>query len=345
MSKSKYGLPYMGSKGEICDKIIRVFPKADHFYDLFGGGFSITHAMLARRSKDYKQFHFNEIRPGICDLIKDSINGKYNYNVFKPQWISREEFYSKKDENPYIKLCWSFGNNGIGYLFSKNIEKYKKSMHNAIIFNEFDSLAKEVLGMDKFKDGYSINDRRFFLASKIKTYRKTKIPEVLKQFLSEKQLQQLEKLQRLEQLEKLQRLEQLERLQQLQQLKQLKQLQQLERLERLQQLQQLQRLKQLQRLEFYNKSYDEVEIKENSIIYCDPPYLGTAEYDGKFDHKKFLDWAHNQTNPVFISEYDIRDKRFTLCFKVKKISRLSTLNRESKTEKVYVNKAGFELLK
>jgi hypothetical protein len=31
--------------------------------------------MLKHRSKSFKYFHFNEIRPGICELVKDAISG------------------------------------------------------------------------------------------------------------------------------------------------------------------------------------------------------------------------------------------------------------------------------
>lgn len=48
---AEYGIPYMGSKQSICDELIKIFPTADNFYDLFGGGFSVTHAMLERRSR------------------------------------------------------------------------------------------------------------------------------------------------------------------------------------------------------------------------------------------------------------------------------------------------------
>ena len=53
-------------------------------------------------------------------------------------------------------------------------------------------------------------------------------------------------------------------------------LQQLERLEQLQQLQQLQRL---ERPEATNLDYKEFSDIENSILYLDPPYEGTAGYD------------------------------------------------------------------
>ena len=74
-------------------------------------------------------------------------------------------------------------------------------------------------------------------------------------------------------------------------------------LERLRSLEKLQHLRSLE-----NMSYDEVDIEPGAIIYCDPPYIGTAEYianDTTFDHQKFYDWCREKakTNPVFVSEY------------------------------------------
>jgi site-specific DNA-adenine methylase len=184
---TKYGIPYMGSKGSICDKLIQIFPKADHFYDLFGGGFSVTHAMLKNRPHDYKHFHFNEIKQPVVDLIKDSIAGKYNYANFRPPWVSREEFHAKKATCGYTSCLWSFGNNQKDYLFGADVEPYKGSMHRAVVFGEFDDLAKQVLGIEHwpFED---IKERRLSLKKLIN-----------KGF----QLQQLEQLERLQQLERL----------------------------------------------------------------------------------------------------------------------------------------------
>lgn len=66
-------------------------------------------------------------------------------------------------------------------------------------------------------------------------------------------------------------------------------------------------------IEFTNLSYDEVVIPENGIVYCDPPYKGTAEYmvDG-FDSEKFYDWCRNCPNIVLISEYDMPEDFFLL---------------------------------
>lgn len=306
----------MGSKSSICEKLCAIFPKANNFYDLFGGGFSVTHAMMMLRKNDYKTFHFNEIRSGVVPLIKDAIAGKYNYDVFKPKWISREEFQEKKETDAYIKLCWSFGNNGRCYLFGKSIEQQKKSLHQAVVFNEFDSFAESFLGIKHFNEAYSILQRRLFLKN---------VAENKKQRTIGCQLQQLEQLQRL---------------QRLQQLEQLQQLQQLER------LQQLQRLEQLERLSFTTGSYEKVKILPNSIIYCDIPYGGTAEYDSNtgFNRKDFFNWADDIQMPVYISEYNIEDKRFRVIANFTKRSMINKnrTNTVIKTEKVYANRYAFE---
>jgi len=325
-----FGIPYMGSKSKIVSSIAANFPKAENFYDLFGGGFSMTHYAMLRLNSRFKNFHYNEIESDIVGLIKESIAGKYNYKN-KPKWISSDEFNEKKSSDAYIRCIWSFGNNQKNYLFSKEIEPYKKSMHQAVIFDEFDDISRLVIGDSWPKKVNSIYLKRLFIRQKIEYFRKNnKIPKGLYRFLNEKMLQQL---QQLEQLQRLQQLEQLQRLQQLQQLERLEQLQQLEQLERLQQLEQL------QQLEFSALSYEHVIIKENSVVYCDIPYKGTASYLGEFNHAKFFDWASSRGFPVFISEYNIDDFRFEQVYEVEKRSMLDNSREAQKiiSEKLYWN--------
>lgn len=316
---AQYGIPYMGSKSKIAEWVISQIPPATHFYDLFGGGFSITHAMLMKRKKDFKFFHFNEIRPGICQLIQDAIQGKYNYENFLPEWISKERFFQLKESDPYIKMCWSFGNDGQTYMFSPEIEPYKRSMHQAVVFNEFDDLSKKVFGFECFKEGYSINQRRLFLFNKIEFYRLNGIPDFLLPFLSEDNLKILD---RLERLTRLQGLEQLQRLQRLQKLNGLKD-------------------KNLSHLNFSCKSYEEVEIKDDSIIYCDPPYANTKGYDKNkfFNSTEFFDWAANHKTPILISQYEIRDSRFKIIAAKQKRSMLNSKKDfcVHKSERLYAN--------
>lgn len=70
----------------------------------------------------------------------------------------------------------------------------------------------------------------------------------------------------------------------------------------------------LKDVEFYCCSYDELTIPLNSIIYCDPPYKNTSNYNKiVFDYDKFYDWCYKEYergNKIFVSEYDIPDSRF-----------------------------------
>jgi DNA adenine methylase len=58
------------------------------------------------------------------------------------------------------------------------------------------------------------------------------------------------------------------------------------------------------------KSYTDLDIPKQSIIYCDPPYAATTEYRDGFDHTQFWDWCRQQSKAghhVFISEYTAPD--------------------------------------
>lgn len=198
---SKYGIPYQGSKANICDTLLKYLPHGKRFVDLFGGGFAMSHAALL--SHKYESILYNEINPLLPPLIQKAIRGDYNYKNFKPKFISREEFFEKKDTDGYIKYIWSFGNDGEAYLFGKEIEDKKKSLHNFIVFKECDELIKTLEGIDEFIPDTlnDINKRRINLRRYFKSINKRCDLEQLQQ------LEQLERLQQLEQLEQLQQLE------------------------------------------------------------------------------------------------------------------------------------------
>lgn len=56
---------------------------------------------------------------------------------------------------------------------------------------------------------------------------------------------------------------------------------------------------------FCSSSYDEIQIPDNSIVYCDPPYEGTTKYKDDFNHEKFWNWVRgiSKRHDVFVSEY------------------------------------------
>lgn len=72
----------------------------------------------------------------------------------------------------------------------------------------------------------------------------------------------------------------------------------------------IEQIDKLRSVEFTNCYYDELDIPDNAIVYCDPPYTNTTEYANKFDHKKFWQWARElsqKNNNVYISESQAPD--------------------------------------
>lgn len=92
---------------------------------------------------------------------------------------------------------------------------------------------------------------------------------------------------------------------------------------------------------FKSGSYLELEIPENSLIYCDPPYSNTCQYRDVFNHKLFWDWCRKQTkngHTVFISEYSAPNDFYC----AKEIQYKTILDKNSqypRTEKLFRYKA------
>ena len=403
----RYGTPYMGSKNQIAEWVVSVLPPAQNFYDLFAGGCAVTHAAMLK--KKYQNFIVNDIGDA-PKLFCDAVNGKYHN---EQRWISREDFQALKADNVYIRICWSFGNNQREYLYSKEIEPWKKALHYARVFKDY-SLLREMginsdvsrLDIKAHKDEYKSKYIQWWLKQQDYTAEELEIliteckndikqsEEQLRQYLRkalkqsgltaaevDRRLgtqmsghyfgrsqwefptqeyyekmqeflplpqnyfevyglhelwQSLESLQRLQRLQSLQSLQSLQRLQSLESLQRLQSLQSLQSLQRLQSLESLQRLQSLQSLQ---SDYQDVKIKDNSVIYCDIPYSNTKGYGQAFDYERFFCWCERQTQPVFISEYDMPADRFTCIAEKPKRSLLNGQGSgKLKTEKIFVPK-------
>ena len=137
-----YGLPYMGSKSKIVKHIVPLFPSADNFVDLFAGGGAVTH--YAMTTAKYKHFVFNDINPLMPKAFEMSLNGEFEN---EKRWISRDEFFRLRDTDPYVAICFSFGNNLSNYMYNEEIEPIKEAYHYALFFGDY-SLAKERIGID-----------------------------------------------------------------------------------------------------------------------------------------------------------------------------------------------------
>jgi len=86
-------------------------------------------------------------------------------------------------------------------------------------------------------------------------------------------------------------------------------------------------------------TYNKVTMKENSVIYCDPPYKNTDDYFNDFDYSEFYEWLRKQSNKVFISEYNMPND-FTEIWQKRKYSLLSRYGSNLKViEKLYTYQA------
>lgn len=378
-------MPYKGSKNKIAEKIISELPSAENFYDLFAGGCAISHCALL--SGKYKNIIINDIDGGIIQLFSDAINGKYEK---ENRWISREEFLRLKENDAYIRYCWSFANNGKNYIYAREIEYWKKAIHYARVFGDY-SLLKQFgiensdgscADINLHKEDYQKKYIQWYIANIYKSeigYEKElrllraeieHSQEELRQYLlaslkssgltqsevgrklgtqmqghyfgkSQWMFPTKEHYQKMQsfmpKLEKnydeicaIQKLiKKFREISSLPNISNYASLQSLQNLSRLQRLQGLKSLQGLATFESHCGDYKSVEIKPNSIIYCDIPYKGTDGYLVDFDHERFYEWALRQKN-IFISEYSMPSD----FVQIAEFETRSTLNVKSKNSKV-----------
>ena len=304
--RRKYGVSYKGSKSKIVDKLAEVIPYRgiDNFYDLFAGGCAVTHKMYLEGR--YKHYYANDIDGQALRLFCDGLKGKY---ANETRWISREDFFNLKDSDPYVSCCWSFGNNQRDYLYSRAIEPYKKACHYAIVFNDFSLLRQLYPSVSEaceitLKGITDIHERRI------------KFRNIVKSRLNDEGNTQL-----------------------------LETSCEMDRLESLERLERLQSLESLERLESLDESvldYRAVEIKPNSVIYADIPYISTNTYDGTssvvqpFNHEEFYDWCCKQNELVLISEYYMPKDRFTKVWSTNHVQSLCATKTSSVQECLFV---------
>jgi 16S rRNA G966 N2-methylase RsmD len=155
----RYGIGYKGSKSKIAKDIIDILPSGERFIDLFGGGGAVSHC--ASLSGKYKEVIYNDVNTSIYNLVKDVFTGSLTNNPDIFEWISRERFKLGKEIKPIIKWCWSFGNNGLDYMYSKDLEPQKEAIHKAIVNKEYTDLFLEITkGVIPFNETDDLNIRK-----------------------------------------------------------------------------------------------------------------------------------------------------------------------------------------
>ena len=325
-----YGLPYTGSKSKIAHWVVDNLPCGRVLIDAFAGGCAITHCALL--SQKWQTIIANDINGKYPQLFLDAVRGKYRD---ERRWISREDFKRLKKQDAFVACCFSFGNNLKDYMYSQAIEPYKRALHYAIVFNDFEQMQElmpEVARAvhEAIHWQRNIHDRRITAQNVIvKTLKRLTGDNYAHSIIQSNPLYRtirhtsrntpsLERLGHLEHLESLVRLER---------------------------LQSLQGLQSLESLKITSLSYAEIDIPNDAVVYCYPPYHACIGhlYEGTadaFDHCAFYDWCVrvSKTNPIFISEYSIEDDRFEIVAEKQKLTRLASVKSFNVTERLYTVK-------
>ena len=349
-----YGLPYKGSKNSIAKWVISNLPASHTFVDLFAGGCAVTHAAIL--SGKFGRFIANDITE-YPQVFRDAIDGKYRNEC---RWISREDFLRLKDDDPYVRLCWSFGNDMKTYMYAPEVERFKKHMH--AIFSAGTPTSARLAWKGFVREFAKVRDKIGELTQKVlklcaacdvaPQYNAdgtlnakaihTDVFRVKSAYLR-KYLQNALKLSGLtpkdvdrhlgncmgghyfnESQWMLPSSEQYEKLQEI--------------------LPALtipwaplnESLQILERLKLSRKDYSDVAIPPGATVYCDPPYANTSGYIDDFDHERFYRWLRSMEFPVFVSEYSMPDD--FICFaSIDKACTYSSSKTIKRAEKMFVH--------
>ena len=364
-----YGLSMKGSKSKLADRIVSLFPRATHLYDLFCGGSAISHCALLKNK--YQHIHINDINPMMPQAFIKALQGGFDD---EDRWISREDFFRLKDTDPYVAICFSFGNDLKTYCYGKEVEPLKKALHYAIFFDSYE-LSDALIGVDLrpirkcatrqekyllakrlIKVAYSNNNtppnaRKLPKTQTHTDYQVTKGRQEHRRLLFKKNSTRLD----------LQNLECLKRVQDSRWTRQdnctfssshtryctdSKQLPpplqrvELENQERLLRLTSISNPSKVCSLTWSIGDYQDVQIEDNSVIICDIPYIGTNEYVGggdNFDHERFYEWCLKQKEPLYICSYEMPEKDFKVVAEFARVDTMSaTNNGKLVSEKVFM---------
>ena len=222
------------------------------------------------------------------------------------RWISRDDFEKLKTTDPYVAICYSFGNNLKAYCYSTILEPWKEALHYARVFKDYSKF-------EKF--GIKSDGSRLDIIKNFEEY-KQKYINYINDIINcdALHISELENLERLERLKSIFTVDD----------------------KHFGELQSIESLNRLQSIESLNLSYELVDIPNNSIVYCDPPYANTHTYLSEFNHSEFYDWCRRQSSLVFISEYNMPEDFYLVAeFKRKEIF---NSNSKDVCEKLYCNK-------
>ena len=162
-------------------------------------------SLCALESKKYNKVIYNEKETLIYNGFKKAINGDFKNEC---RWISRETFNELKTTDPYVAICYSFGNNLKAYCYSEILEIWKEALHYARVFKDYSKFKEFGINSDGSKSdiikNYEIYKKKY--AEYVNTN------NITTDALHLGELESMERLTRLESMERLTRLQSIESL-------------------------------------------------------------------------------------------------------------------------------------
>jgi site-specific DNA-adenine methylase len=304
MASKRYGMVYMGSKEKILHLIHYIFEREyrkKYFIDLFCGGLSVSSYAL---NNSHFEVIANDINKYVIALFKAIIYDKNKmFDSIKYDWVSRERFNDVRDKPSnypdwyvgFVLNVWSFGCNQKDYLYAKDLEENKHAIHEALVNNNFALIQKNEIFKGLFMPN-TITDIDY----RKHPGKRLAFMERFKRFIKENTgTERMQHLERLEQMENISQTEHVDAI--------------------YRNVQHAKRI-QLLNLDWKDaiKSIDR-KILENAVIYCDPPYEDTKQYQygSDFDYDEFWKWFREFPYPVYVSSYKAPDDIQPLNFEMK----------------------------
>lgn len=338
----KYGVPFRGSKCALVDWIFKYIPSAENFYDIFAGGCSMSHYALTHSR--WNNVYSNDLGRGsrlftACTTGELYINPTDHLNNLPNpkmmEYMEKDEF-DKLKKVPYKELelwqdwlmcCWSFGNDYLTFRIGKDYNDNARLYHNAVVYLDLKPFEK-VAGCDLsfIKDIPNVFDR-FNKTLNYVMKNGNKIPH-----FNSRAYACMSRLNAIYESisEHNNSSAGVSRFFDIKTTK--------------------------PTFSLTNQDYRDVEIKPNSVIYADPPYIG-SDYggaylikQGQFDHEAFYQWAESQNELVIISEYRMPEDRFVCISEHKQIGstgwdNFTHENGKRKVEKLFVPKHQLDMVK
>ncbi|MEY8737183.1 DNA adenine methylase [Lactobacillus sp. AN1001] len=265
-----YGIPRVGGKGLKAEKIIDILPEGKRLIDLFGGGGSVS--MQASLSGKYEEVIYNDQDTSLAILFEALLSyGEIDFKKFVlPE---RNKFFYYRDEvldndldRSIVLTAWTFSNNRTAYLWGRKVHNFYETITRGLVYGDT-GMKYDVL----FERCAGKNLNQCKLEFQKFAWETGNDELIFKGSRGERKkrcLRQLETLARLERIHD-------------------------------------NAPNKINNIEIFNLDYHDVEIRQDDVLFLDPPYLNTADfYRCNFDHEAFIDFYTSLPNKdIYITEY------------------------------------------